>query len=234
MSVPTLVWIDSIQVGNSTAKALLRYLATHNFHKPGFFFKNSTYAKALEVSERSIQRSFDLLENKKFITVERRFDESGRQISNGIYFNIPDEFLNNYERTIESGGEGDKPIVTQGEGDSMSPLGVTQCQGGGRHNVTPYNNKRSNNKINNKKSFYENSKKHDFSESMDKMANEEKHIEEHRVFKSTPMPENLRKMYKSLGKTISCNKYMDSITTRREADGHGCLAETRGREAQGT
>jgi hypothetical protein len=49
-----------------------------------------------------------------------------------------------------------------------------------------------------KKSFCENSKKHEFAGSMDQMANEAKYIKENEEFKSTPMPDSLRKLYKGL------------------------------------
>lgn len=151
MSTPALVWIDSIQVGNSTAKSLLRYLATHNFHKPGFFFKNATYMAALEISEKTLQRSFTHLEEKNFITIERRFDENGRQISNGIYLNIPDEFLEKYEKTILEGVKNAEQNDAPNSPVNMTTLGASTCRGGSRQYDDPYNNNKTNNKINNKR-----------------------------------------------------------------------------------
>jgi hypothetical protein len=148
MSTLALVWIDSIHVGSSTAKALLRYLSTHNFYKPGFFFKNSTYMKALEISEKTLQRAFDHLEKNNFITIERRFDESGRQIPNGIYLLIPDEFIHSYEKMID--GEGVK-FIEENSPVKMTTLGASKCGGPPRQNDDPYNIKRKNNKYNSKR-----------------------------------------------------------------------------------
>jgi hypothetical protein len=145
MSTVALFWIDSIQVGNFFAKALLRYLATHNFHKPGFFFKNSTYMTALEISEKTLQRALTHLENDNLITIEHRFDENGRQISNGIYLNIPDEFLNNYEKMI---GEG-----VRSDGKNSPPQSTTLGSSSSRppHRLIddPYNSNITNIKSNN-------------------------------------------------------------------------------------
>lgn len=148
MSTIALVWIDSIHVGNSTAKSFLRYLATHNFHKPGFFFKNATYMKALEISKKTLERAFEHLEKNNFITIERRFDENGRQIPNGIYLNIPQEFIDNYEKMIQ--GEGVKNVVDNYP-VKMTPLGASKCPPPPRQNDAPYNNNINNNKSNNKR-----------------------------------------------------------------------------------
>lgn len=144
MSIVTMNWVDSIQVGNATAKALLRFLCTHNFLKPGFFFKNSTYMRALEISEKTLQRAFNHLETKGFITIERRFDEDGRQISNGIYLNVPDKFVQEYESKF---GQNDGV----GGGVIMTTLGASNCRGGGRQADDPYNNNINNNKYNTKR-----------------------------------------------------------------------------------
>lgn len=153
MSLPAIIWSSSTQVGNAHAKALLMHLATHNFNSHTFYFKNSTYAKVLEISERTVIRSIQLLEEKGLIKCDPRFDDNGRQISNSISLLIPDNFMNDYESRLR--GEGDNSKV----GDRESSLGVTESQGGGCQSGTPYNNNKNNNKFNNnKKSFYDRSK----------------------------------------------------------------------------
>lgn len=143
MSTPQILWVDSIKVGNSTAKALLRFLASHNFQKPGIFFKNESYMNALEISERTLQRAFDHLEKNKFITRNQRFDKNGRQIENVIYLNIPKEFHDDYEKRLNN------PINVGGGRQSDGARGVN-LTGGGRQSDHPLiiNN---NNKYNNKK-----------------------------------------------------------------------------------
>lgn len=145
MSVPALVWIDSIHVGNTVAKALLRYLATHNFMTRGFYFKNSTYMAALEISEKTLQRAFSHLEQNNFITIERRFNEHGRQISNGIYLNIPQEFIDSYEERIR---EGVKLSDPKNSPVKMTTLGASDCRPPPRQDDVPYNNNKNNNKLN--------------------------------------------------------------------------------------
>jgi len=128
MSVIATYWVDSIQVGNPHAKALLRFLASHNFHKPGFIFKNSTYVSALEVCERTVIRSLQLLEEKGFILKENTFDKNGRQKTNTIYLNIPQEFIDDYEKrmSINLDSQSYDTKSVKGEGVTESPLGVSQ------------------------------------------------------------------------------------------------------------
>lgn len=116
------------------------HLATHNFSSPSFYFKNSTYSRVLEISERTVMRSMQLLEEKGLIKCEERFDENGRQVSNRVSLLIPDGFMDSYESRLR--GEGDNTE----RGDRESPLGVTESQGGGCQRVTPYNNNKNNNK----------------------------------------------------------------------------------------
>lgn len=136
MSAIALAWVATVKVGNQTAKQLLQFYACHNFHKPGYEFKNETLANQLEVEVRSIQRAHDLLVEKNLIKREPRYNKEGRQISSTTYLNIPDEFVDNF----------------MGEGDIKSSLGVTLCQGEG-DTVSPLYNNNINNKLNNKKHF---------------------------------------------------------------------------------
>lgn len=151
MSLPALVWIDSIQVGNATAKSLLRYLATHNFASKQFYFKNSTYMRALEISEKTLQRAFAFLEEGKFITREPRFDEFGRQVSNEIVLNVPLEFYQKYEQMMEGISQNDAPPLIPRQNDAPSPVKMTSSP---RQNDAPYNNN-INNKSNNREAARE-------------------------------------------------------------------------------
>jgi len=104
--------------------------------------------QALEISERTLHRAFEHLEKNNFITIEHRFDENGRQISNGIYINIPQEFIDNYEEMIQM--EGAKNVVDN-HPVKMTTLGASKCPPPPRQNDHPYNNNKTNNKLNNKR-----------------------------------------------------------------------------------
>jgi hypothetical protein len=121
MSAIQVKWVSEQQVGNNHAKHLLLFLSVHHFHKPGIFFKVETIAKQLELSIRAVQRAFKLLEDKKLIIRESRFNnETGRQITNGYYLNIPQSYVDNFFGNVR-------------EGDYCAPLGVTNRQGEGVH-----------------------------------------------------------------------------------------------------
>lgn len=147
MSHLALLWVDSIQVGSSSLKAFLRFLATHNFPKPGFFFKNETYCYALEISEKTLQRILEQGASANLIKIERRFDDSGRQITNGIYLNIPDEFLNVYESKLMGR---DVKLSEEISPDNMTTLGTSSCRPRGSQDDDPIiitNNNKSNSNI---------------------------------------------------------------------------------------
>lgn len=101
MSLLNMQWVDSVQVGNPHAKALLRFLSTHNFSSEGFFFKTSTYAYQLEISEATVKRSFELLRKKELIIQEKRYDKAGKQIANFVRLNISKEFIQQYEDRLK-------------------------------------------------------------------------------------------------------------------------------------
>jgi Helix-turn-helix domain len=119
MSAIAIKWVSEQHIGNNHAKHLLLFLATHNFHTPGVFFKIDTIAKQLELSVRAVQRAFNILENLKLILREYRFNkETKRQITNGYYLNIPQEYV-------------DKFFGEHREGDYCAPLGVSNRRGEG-------------------------------------------------------------------------------------------------------
>lgn len=129
MSSIAIKWVSETIVGNQTAKQLLLFLATHNFHKPGIFFKLETIAKQMEVTVRSVQKAFKILQDKNLVTKQSRFDaETSRQTTNAYYLNIPDSFVDKYF----------------GEGELGSSLGVNYVQGGEELRSGGVREKRSN------------------------------------------------------------------------------------------
>lgn len=65
------------------------------------------------------------------------------------------------------------------------------------------------------KSFYKNEKKHDFAESMNQMASEKRHIEEHEKVKHNPVPENLRGLLPLYKKNEQTRPIMRDFTQER-------------------
>ncbi len=118
MSVIQIKWAHSITVGNQTAKQLLCFLASHHFGKPGMEFRNSTMSKILEVSERTIQKAKKHLVDNGFITVTPQYSSTGKQISNIIYLNVPQQDVDNYMAELEGGRSKCTP---RGELRSPSP-----------------------------------------------------------------------------------------------------------------
>jgi len=139
MSALAQAWVATVRTGNQTAKQLLQFLASQNFGNPDLFFKAETLANQLEVSLRSIQRAFKLLEQKKLIVKQERYNSSGQQLSNHVYVNVPQDFIDRFYSHHK-----------QGEGDTPSGRRVTQCRGEG-DTLSPLNNNINNNYIN--KSF---------------------------------------------------------------------------------
>lgn len=101
MSIVAIQWAQSLCVGNPHAKSLLLFLANQNFNKPGFEFSRVTYCRVLEISEATLKRAMKLLEDKKLIIRIARYDKKGRQIANELHLNIPDEFIQNYEKNLQ-------------------------------------------------------------------------------------------------------------------------------------
>lgn len=152
MSAVSLAWVASIKVGNQTAKQLLQFYASHNFHKPGFEFSNEVLAGQLEVTERSIINAHNLLVDKKLIIREKRYHESGRELVSVTYLNIPNDFIREFEdRFYKKQLPTNSVDNSKGEGERRSSLGVNVVQGEGER-MTPLNNKR-NNKNNNKELY---------------------------------------------------------------------------------
>lgn len=114
MSTIATIWAYQQRVGHSIAKQLLCFLASNNFNKPGFHYKNSTLANILEVSERSIKNAKEILIDKELIKVEPQFDSRGKQIHSVIYLNIPDEEFNEVIHKMEGkGGTTCTPSLSQ-------------------------------------------------------------------------------------------------------------------------
>lgn len=143
MSAISLSWVSKLTVGNQTAKQLLQFLASHSFHKPGFFFSISTLCAQLETSESSLHRALKLLLDKSLLLKEERFcEETGRRLTNCYYLNIPDSFVDNYfknERVPSQISENPPVTLTPSpcHTDTLPPV-----------TLTPLNNNNINNKDN--------------------------------------------------------------------------------------
>lgn len=143
MSAISLFWVSKLTVGNQTAKQLLQFLASHSFHKPGFFFSISTLCEQLEASESSIHRALKLLLDKNLLLKEERFcKESGRRLTNCYYLNIPDSFVTSYFKNEGVPSQiSENPPVTLTPSpchtDTLPPV-----------TLTPLNNNNINNKDN--------------------------------------------------------------------------------------
>jgi len=119
MSAIALSWVASIQVGNATAKSLLRFYASHNFQASNHFeFTVNTLAHQLEVSERSIQNAHAYLLKNGFIQREIQYGKNGVQLRTVTTLCIPQEFIDKFmgkytksnENPVDkSGGEGERP-----------------------------------------------------------------------------------------------------------------------------
>lgn len=134
MSGIALAWVATVTVGNQTAKQLLQFYAGHNFASDNYLFKNSTLAKQLEVTERAIRNAHRFLMENGWIKKEQRFDQYGRQTTNSITLNIPQEFVDNYF----------------GEGERSATLGRNVVPGEEERSAALLNNNINNNKKNSK------------------------------------------------------------------------------------
>lgn len=154
-----LKWAHSVQVGNQTAKQLLCFLASHSFSKPGLCFKNSTISTILEITERAVRQAKNLLIKKNLLIVEARYDSSGKQISNYMYLNIPQEYVDNYyedigvegERSSSLGGHVVPPPLERSSSSHPNKEGLTISKIEENFEKKNPNNKYINNKSNNKK-----------------------------------------------------------------------------------
>ena len=145
-----------------------------------------TIAKEMKISIRYVREITKRLESLGLITITKM----GRKYHYAFPFIAEPQFL--YE-----------PVDNSQQRNPSSPI-QRNPSSGHRGTGVPTNNKVSNKEVKNiEKSFYENGKKHGFADSMDQMANEQKHIDEHEKIKSSLMPDNLREQIRGLsGKMI--------------------------------
>lgn len=76
-------------------------------------------------------------------------------------------------------------------------------------------NKRKSTNKRKTKSFYENEKKHDFAKSMDQMALEKKHIEEHERMKQVPIPKEFRGLVNTYNRSEQTSPRYRDFTQER-------------------
>lgn len=116
MSALNVAWVGTQTVGNQTAKQLLQFLAYQNFGDSRSLFSNQYLATHLEVKIRAVQNATKLLIERKFIIIKRRFDKkTGRQTSNEIILNIPEDFKEDFLRRY-SPDKNMSPYKTSGSG----------------------------------------------------------------------------------------------------------------------
>lgn len=211
MSVIALKWAYTQKVGNAVAKNILAFLASHNFAGDQSCFKVRTIMGATEYEESAVRRALKLLAALNLISKHPRFGANGQQLSNEYTLNIPPEYKDDFYSSY-----GVESVDKSVGGVSVVQGGGVPDTRGGVSVVHPLNNNKYNNNINNK-SFCEkeqkkhkavnkskeewrkeNEKQHDFSDSMNQMANEKRHIEESEQYKRAAMPEELRNKIKKM------------------------------------
>lgn len=139
MSAIALKWAYSQKVGNSTAKNILGFLASHNFPGDTLVFKVKTIMNATEYSETAVKDGLKLLHMKGLVIKEARYDSNGKQQANEYRLNIPKEyvekFMEDYYDLPTGGGR-----LAPGGGSAGAPLGGRQ--------TPPLNNNIYNNNLN--------------------------------------------------------------------------------------
>jgi hypothetical protein len=142
------------------------------------------------VGDTALKLIFSYLNRSKLIEYHRERLSTGKLGKSIIHVLCGNRF-NADEHYIKTTGSKIKPVAKIREKTTGSKTRRLENHTSGSGALQKkYKNKRN---IKTKKSFCEkNSKKHDFSESMDKMANEKKHIEKHEEYKWAGVPEDRR------------------------------------------
>lgn len=166
-------------------------------------------AKQCDVAQRKSKQCWSYLERCGLLEYKINRDDKGRITShdvvmlNGTRFNPHEPFLKQKEAN-------NSPISSTGA--DSAPVDVHRCNypptgQSTRVGFAPQLNKDLNEKkdikLNKEKSFYkdqkiDNQKRHDFAESMDQMASEKKHIEEHEKIKKVTVSEETKGMIHEL------------------------------------
>lgn len=117
MSFDTSVWVRHQQVGNGTAKHVLRVLADHAGQDHSCYLRISLIAREAEIGESTVRAALARLIESGFIRVFDRYDENGRRRSNRyqILIDGPD--------TPEPDAEDWADVRQQPEGDRQEPEG---------------------------------------------------------------------------------------------------------------
>lgn len=178
-------------ITNANEQRLLMFLASHKGEK-GIFPSISLLAKELRIESRSVMRLI-----KKWVELGVIEVEENPGKNNHYYLHIP---CPTSDRNVTS----DNEEVIHTPDSSVTPPLTIEAHTPDRR-VTIYNKEELSN---NKELLYtksvDNSKRHDFADSMNQMASEDRHIREHEERKKkdkyTPMPEELRNMIKFMGK----------------------------------
>lgn len=161
---------------------------------PAWEFYKNKICEDFNIGRDKLKRLFDILEKCNLIEIRQLRDEHGKygnwslRVKNGADF-VP--FTENTSTVDPPFTE--KPLTAE-------PLTVDQSL---VTSTYKYNNKKTTSLEKKHKSFYDNSKKHDFAQSMDQMACEKRNIAEHEGRKSRemqPMPDELRQRLKALKK----------------------------------
>lgn len=190
MSIIAIRWAYSQPISNPVAKNILVFLCTHDFPGNTSVFKVSTISHATSYSETAVKTALTELHKTGYIKKQARFGENGQKLSNSYTILVPQEYVQEFMETYELPPTHRRETPVPQTADAPPP----------RRQTPNYKNNAFKNNL--KKSFCadkkENSKKHDFAQNMDQMANESKHIKEHEEIKRAPMPDSLRRLVKSM------------------------------------
>jgi len=228
MSIIAQKWAYSQKLGNATAKAILAFLASHNFGCDQSCFRINTIANALDLSQTAVKSGLIFLAEKGLIKKEARYGDRGERLANQCTLVIPKDYLEKSYSDYDGLYKSDAPVDNSG-GVGRQPTGGGSAAGGGvGRQPTPLNTKILNNNLN--KSFYnmesenqpcngksaetaigcfqpmepvDNEVKHDFAGSMDAMASEKRNIDKNTEYKRTEykrteMPDVLRQKVKNM------------------------------------
>lgn len=153
MSVIAQRWAYSRRIGNPSAKAILAFLASHNFGGDQSCFRIKTIAAATDLSIRTVQNGIEFLLEKGYLKKEARFAESGQQLANEYTLNIPKDYV---DSCYAQYGE---PSIATNSVDNSTRGGATAAPPPAAaapsplQQLHPLNNKSLNNNINKEKAF---------------------------------------------------------------------------------
>lgn len=189
-----ILYLEGIQL--SYVKVFVQIFNLWYSNKP-CFITNAEFAKRTDLHRDTVINAIQFFEKHNVL----------KRVQKGTK-----RYLVQVTRSIETESEAvDKSEenctnIAMGSELDQGGVGVRPPQGSELdHHNNKYNNKYKKSFCNDQKENrtkqdfkYENRQKHEFADSMDKMASEKRHIEDHEEIKRAPMPDNLRQLIKSI------------------------------------